>query len=109
MNGQPPPARAAIALLPVFSRNATVSAIVNCAAEIRSPAASAASDAAAGERISSTQFTMALAIAFVLNTGSKAMAARAGGGWPFMRAVLPGLLLTVAGVAAPLAWSLLAR
>ena len=87
---------------------ALVATVLAAFADLHASAASLAA-LAGGDRISTTRFTLALALAFLLNTGSKWAAAHAGGGWPFARAVLPGLLLTVAGVAAPLTWSLAMR
>lgn len=89
-------------------RAALFAAVCAAIADVHAAAASLAA-LVAGGRIAPAQLALPLLVAFVVNTGSKWAAARAGGGWPFARAVLPGLLLTVGGAAAPVVWALSMR
>lgn len=84
-------------------RAAMLAAVVGALADTHAAAASLAA-LVAGGRIETGQLALPLVLAVTVNTCSKWAAARAGGGGRFARAVLPGLCLTVAGAALPLAW-----
>lgn len=89
-------------------RAAIVTAVVGALADTHAAAASLTA-LAAGGRIPVEQLALPLVLAFTVNAGSKWMAARAGGGPGFARAVLPGLALTVAGATLPLVRAVLAH
>ncbi|MEN9313615.1 MAG: hypothetical protein RIS35_8 [Pseudomonadota bacterium] len=85
---------------------AMAAAVIGGIADTHAAAASLAA-LSAGGLIPAEQLALPLILAFSVNSGSKWVAARVGGGGRFARAVSPGLAMTVAGAAAPVLWKLL--
>lgn len=84
-----------------FGDRVAIAAIVVAAAADVHAAAASLTALIAGGRIAPEHLALPLMLAFLVNTIGKWIAARVGGGWQFARSVLPGLALTIAGLAAP--------
>lgn len=89
-------------------RAAMAAAVLGGIADTHAAAASLAA-LAAGGLLPGELLVVPLMLAFTVNTGSKWVAARLGGGWAFARAVSPGLAMTVFGAAVPIVWKLLSN